>query len=81
MRLVGEVPHPHLKITLFSWNNRYLVKFEQGYLEQTYKIDQFDVSGDEGLKRILDPVFLDGVSQRFRAMVHDWSQAIQRADT
>jgi hypothetical protein len=81
MRLVGEVPHPELKITLFSWNNRYLVKFEQGYLEQTYKIDQFDVSGDEALKRILDPVFLDSVSQRFRAMDQDWSQAIQRADT
>jgi len=81
MRLVGEVPHPNLKITLFSWNNRYLVKFEQGYLEQTYKIDQFEVSGDEALKQILDPAFLDSVSARFRSMDQDWGQAVQRADT
>ena len=81
MRLVGEVPHPTLKITLFSWNNRYLVKFEQGYLEQTYKIDQFDVSGDQALKDMLDPAFLDGVSQRFETMEADWSGAIRRADS
>jgi hypothetical protein len=80
MRIVGEVPHPELKITLLSWNNRYLVKFEQGYLEQTYKIDQFDVSGDEGAKRILDPAFLEGVLQRFRAMDQDWSEAIRRSE-
>lgn len=80
MRIVGEVPHPELKITLLSWNNRYLVKFEQGYLEQTYKIDQFDVSGDEAVKLILDTTFLDSVSQRFRAMDQDWSEAIRRAD-
>jgi hypothetical protein len=80
MRIVGEVPHPELKITLLSWNNRYLVKFEQGYLEQTYKIDQFDVSGDEAVKLILDTTFLDSVSQRFRAMDQDWSEAIRRGD-
>jgi hypothetical protein len=81
MRLVGEIPHPVFKITIFSWNNRYLVKFEQGYLEQTYKIDQFDVSGDEALKGILDPTFLAGVSQQFQTMENAWIQAIQRADT
>lgn len=81
MRLVGEVPHPEFKITLFSWNNRYLVKFEQGYLEQTYKIDQFDVSGDEALKSILDPTFLGQVTQQFHAMENAWTQAIRRADT
>lgn len=80
MRLVGEVPHPTLKITLFSWNNRYLVKFEQGYLEQTYKIDQFDVSGDQALKDMLDQAFVDSVSQRFEAMDADWSGAIRRSD-
>jgi hypothetical protein len=80
MRVVGEVSHPEFKVTLFSWNNRYLVKFEQGYLEQTYKIDQFDVSGDDGLRKLLDPAFLNDVSQRFRDMENAWTGAQHRAD-
>jgi hypothetical protein len=79
MRQVGEIAHPECKITIFSWNNRYLVKFEQGYLEQTFKIDQFDVAGDEELKKILDPEFIQATLQRFQAMAESWSDAINRA--
>ena len=78
MRLVGEISHPDCKITIFSWNNRYLVKFEQGYLEQTFKIDQFDVAGDEGLKKILDPTFIKDTLIRFNEMGKAWSETINR---
>jgi hypothetical protein len=78
MRLVGEIAHPECKITIFSWNNRYLVKFEQGYFEQTFKIDQFDVAGDDGLKKILDPDFIKSTLDRFTEMAQTWSEAINR---
>ena len=58
MRVVGEIPHPSCKITIFSWNNRYLLKFEQGYLEQTYKIDQYDVSDESDLRKMVDEHFI-----------------------
>jgi hypothetical protein len=46
MRVVGEIPHSDCKITIFSWNNRYLIKLEQGLLEQTFKVNEFDISGE-----------------------------------
>ena len=78
MRQVGEIAHPECKITIFSWNNRYLVKFEQGYLEQTFKIDQFDVAGDEELKKILDPEFIQSTLERFQSMGKSWHEAVHR---
>ncbi|MBL7856907.1 MAG: hypothetical protein JNM57_04395 [Cyclobacteriaceae bacterium] len=77
MRVIGEIPHPNCKITLFSWNNRYLVKLEQGYLEQTYKIDQFEVSGDEGLIQIINEPFIEQALKIFDEMNHAWSKAIR----
>ena len=49
MRLVREIAHSDCKITIFSWNNRYLIKHEQGMLEQTFKIPELDLSGEEDL--------------------------------
>jgi hypothetical protein len=78
MRQVGEIAHPECKITIFSWNNRYLIKFEQGYLEQTFKIDQFDVTGDDELKKILDPEFIKSTLERFQMMGKSWAEAVHR---
>ena len=78
MRVVGEIPHPDCKITLFAWNNRYLVKLEQGYLEQTFKIDQFDVTSDADLLTIVDSEFIDKALNRFAEMAQSWTTAIQK---
>jgi len=78
MRVVGEIPHPDCKITLFAWNNRYLVKLEQGYLEQTFKIDQFDVTSDADLLTIVDTEFIDKALNRFAEMAQSWTTAIQK---
>lgn len=37
MRIIGEIPHPRLKISIFKSDNKLAVKFESGLLEQTYK--------------------------------------------
>jgi hypothetical protein len=68
MRIIGEIPHPSCKITLFSWNNRYLIKLEQGLLEQTYKIDQFELSGEQELHQILSEEFLTTATNLFSEM-------------
>lgn len=79
MRQVGEIAHPECKITIFSWNNRYLVKFERDHLEQTFKIGQFDVAGDEALKKIVDPEFIKSTLERFDVMEKSWSDAVDRS--
>jgi hypothetical protein len=77
MRLVREIAHPDCKITIFSWNNRYLIKVEQGLLEQTFKIPETDLSGDEDLAVILDAEFLHQALQRFK----DMGQSLYEART
>ena len=79
MRLVHEINHPDCKITIFSWNNRYLIKLEQGPLEQTYKIPELDVTGEEELLSILDAEFLQQAIDRFQEMGRSLYEARQRS--
>ncbi|HMV08631.1 MAG TPA: hypothetical protein PK325_05290 [Cyclobacteriaceae bacterium] len=68
MRIIGEIPHPDCRITLFAWNNRYIIKLEKGYLEQTFKIDQFDLSSEKDLNVIVNEGFMREAMIRFEAM-------------
>jgi len=37
MRIVGEIEHPNLKITIFHHENKYSVQVEDGQVSQNYK--------------------------------------------
>lgn len=76
MRVVGEVDHSDMKITIFHWNNKYLVKFEQGYFEQTYKVSEMDIFDEKELQSMLNSEFLNKVLQRFEEMGRDWFSLI-----
>ncbi len=78
MRVVGEIPNPNFKITIFSWNNKYLIKLEQGLLEQTFKVSEMDVSGDEDIKKMLDKSFLETAQNRFNDMNQSLFEALER---
>lgn len=46
MRVINQSTLPSgLKVSLLSWNGKYLVKLENGQLEQIYKISETDVAG------------------------------------
>jgi hypothetical protein len=79
MRIVGEIPHPICKITLYSWNNRYLIKLEYGLLEQTYKVNQFDLTGEADLYTIVDEQFVGQALNTFREMEKNLKVALERA--
>lgn len=69
MRTLAELPHPDCKITIFGMNQKYIIKFEQGNLEQTYKIAEADiVDGVNGVFEILDQEFVNKVLQGFITM-------------
>jgi hypothetical protein len=45
MRLLANIPHPSLRISIFTNENRFSLKFESGLYEQTFKFrdgDGFD---------------------------------------
>ncbi len=78
MRVISEIQHPHFKITIFHWNNRYLVKMEAGFFEQTFKISELDVSSEEELRQMIDQNFLDEAALRFETMAKSWHASLQR---
>lgn len=80
MRIIAELPHPECKITLFNMNNKYIIKFEQGQLEQSYKLSELDLSGGgvNEIFQIIDEEFLTTVVERFKTMRSDFSGAYKR---
>jgi hypothetical protein len=78
MRVVREIPHPDIKITIFHWNNRYLIKLEAGAFEQTYKISEFDITTEEDVIAFLDDDFMAQGLARFNEMAESLAGAINR---
>ena len=68
MRVLHERSQDGCRITFFSWNNRYIIKLEQGFLEQTFKIDQFDILNEEQLLLMVDAEFVQQALIRFTEM-------------
>jgi hypothetical protein len=77
MRIIGEIPHPDCRITLFHWNNRYIIKLEKGYLEQTFKIDQFDLSSENDLRILVSDEFIREALIRFEGMDQSLQKPLQ----
>jgi hypothetical protein len=79
MRAVAEIPHAQLKITIFQWNGKYVIKIEIGQFEQTYKVGEMDVEGLEGVKKLLNDDFLESVMERFLEMREDFHRTYNRS--
>lgn len=67
MRVEKEYSFKGIKATLFYWNNKFLLKFEQGGLEQTYKFSELDYSIEE-IEELINDAFIDKVSGIFNQM-------------
>lgn len=79
MRVIAELPHPDCKISIFSMNMKYLIKFEQGTLEQTYKLSEMDlINGVDSVFEILDDEFIKKVCDRFADMREDFMLAYKK---
>ena len=80
MRFVQDISHPQFRIGLYAWNNKYIVKIEAGLYEQTYKVDELDISNPDAVPAMLDEDFLTRVAGRFREMNADWQATGERND-
>lgn len=78
MRYLNDIPHPHFRIGLYAWNNKYILKVEAGLLEQTYKISETDVLDPAELPKLVDQPFLEQVARRFAEMDADWRATAER---
>lgn len=78
MRVVHQIPHPQCKITIFQWNNRYIIKVERDHLEQTFKIEEYDLTSEDDLLKMLDDTFIQEAMARFSVMDESLYQALKR---
>jgi hypothetical protein len=78
MRVIGEIAHPECKITLYHWNNRYIIKLEQGPLEQTFKIQEYDVASEADIKVMVSEDFIQAALRRFEEMGQSVQEAISK---
>lgn len=79
MRIIAEIPHPDCKISVFYMNQKYIVKFEKGNLEQSYKISELDyiITGIDDIKKVINESFITSVLIRFQQMQIDMQTALK----
>ena len=69
MRIIKETKAEEFKITIFHWNNKYLLKFEDGRNELTYKINQLDLTTEADIDVFIsDTEVLGKVRESFEKM-------------
>ncbi len=79
MRIIAELPHPDMKITIMSMNQKFVVKMEKGVYEQIFKIAEMDLTdGVNSVFELLDEDFLARVAERFKEMNSDYRAAYNR---
>ena len=78
MRVIADIPNPHVKITLHSYNGKYIIKLEKANLEQIYKIEETEVAGEEDVKAMIDEEFIEAVLNRFQDMRDAFVSTVRR---
>ena len=80
MRIIGEIPHPLLKISIFKMGERISIKFENAGYEQTFKLGTDErFQNMETIQQLVDTAFITKVLQVFEQMHQHKMAAQQRA--
>jgi hypothetical protein len=75
MRIIDSIPHPSISISIFQMNDKYIVKFEAGPMEQAFKFHVEDVRSVDGLKALINEDFIEKVRTRFNEMFLQMKEA------
>jgi hypothetical protein len=70
MRVIREFSVDEIKVSVFYMNQKFIIKFEKGNLEQNYKLSELDfmVSSDEQLEMIVKDKMIEDVRATFEKM-------------
>jgi len=77
MRIIDSIPHASITISIFQMNDKYLVKFEAGPMEQVFKFTVAEVKSVENLKKLINPEFIETCRVRFNEMYLQLKATIQ----
>lgn len=68
MRIIDSIPHESMTISIFLMNDKYMVKFEAGPMEQTFKFLIEEVKSVDNLKTKITGEFIEATRKRFNDM-------------
>ena len=75
MRIIGDIPHPSMKITVFKNDGKLSIKFESGLIEQIYKFrDDERLQTFEDIQKFANEAFIQKTEEILRGM-YDIKQA------
>lgn len=79
MRIIGEIPHPNLKITVFQMTNKLSVQFESGSYAQTYRLrEQKNLKHMPDIQKLVDMEMIQAVEAVFVQMHRNQNAALTR---
>lgn len=79
MRIIGNIDHPSMKITVFKMDNKLSVKFETGLYEQTYKFrESEEINSFESIQNLVDDHFVQAVLENFTRLHQAKNAALGR---
>jgi hypothetical protein len=76
MRIIDTIAHPIMRISIFQMNQKYIVKFELGALEQSYKFSELDIINLEILKADVAEKISPNALLRFEEMQKDLNNCL-----
>lgn len=79
MRIIGNLEHPSMKVTVFQMDNKFSVKFETNLYEQTYKFRQSNALQNlSDIQKLIDAPFQAQVLQQFQQLHQIKSEGLAR---
>ena len=77
MHFIKEIPNNSMRISLFEWNSKYILKFETTDLEQSFKFSIMDFSNQKEIEELAtSSSFQNTIIQNFKNMYEAMSQNI-----
>ena len=80
MRVIKDFTEGPVKISIFHWNNKYLIKLEAGPLEQTFKLNEFDLESEDQVLKLIDKDFINTCIKRFDDMYGQLRASLERSE-
>ena len=70
MRIIGDIPHPRMKISIFRMNDKLSIKFEKDLIEQIIKFrDGSAMNNVEKLKETVGPSLMQMIEKQIDTLV------------
>ena len=65
MRLIKTLFIEDIKITIFDFDLKYVIKFEKNRLEQTFKLDKLEFSELDNLERKINSDIIKSIKRKY----------------